>query len=385
VLTTQSEEAKDVWNDDSSTINSKQQSANTRTQEAVMNRSSTGIDERKRRSQAGACDENKKSAARDEREEAYVPNQRTIFENRFAELTAFKAKNGHCDVPKPISSQDEHTALSQWCSNLRRYGKETREGKIPNYILSEDQIGRLEALGFDCSNKSTFDSRFVELIAFKAKHGHCSAPRTSSSEYKSLGQWCNRMRSYYKQIQKGKIPTGALSQDEIEKLESVGFEWNINTTKFEGRCAELIAFKAKHGHCYPPSNGSTEYKSLGLWCGQVRYRYRKIREGKFPDSKLSQDLIRRLEGLGFEWSKNRAFEERFAELAAFKEKHGHCDSPTVPSSEDRLLGEWCNRVRGYYKKMQEGKISQPPLSHDQIGRLETLGFHWSKISKFSCE
>ena len=71
------------------------------------------------------------------------------------------------------------------------------------------------------------------------------------------------------------------------------------------------------------------------------------------------------------------FEERFAELAALKAKHGHCNPFLAPSSEYDSLGQWCNKVRVHYKyMMQEEHIS--PLLQDQIGRLEALGFEWSR-------
>ena len=54
---------------------------------------------------------------------------------------------------------------------------------------------------------------------------------------------------------------------------------------------------------------------------------KKIQEGKTPKRPLSQDQIERFEALSFEWvRKTTVFEERLAELAAFKAKHRHCNA-----------------------------------------------------------
>jgi hypothetical protein len=65
------------------------------------------------------------------------------------------------------------------------------------------------------SNKQkTFEQRITDFIAFKAKHGHCNAPRQLLSEYESQGEWCSKARSHYKQIQEGKISSRPLSYNQ---------------------------------------------------------------------------------------------------------------------------------------------------------------------------
>ena len=49
------------------------------------------------------------------------------------------------------------------------------------------------------------DDRFNDLMAFKAKYGHCDVPFTG--DYISLGHWCSEMvRSSYKKIQNNQKP-----------------------------------------------------------------------------------------------------------------------------------------------------------------------------------
>jgi len=162
------------------------------------------------------------------------------------------------------------------------------------------------------------------------------------------------------------------------------------TTKqemFEDRFAELAAFTTKHGHCNPSITPSSEYDSLRDWCNGVRYVYKENMQQRKTTimGTLSHDQIRRLEELGFEWNKNKSFEDWFGELAAFKTKHGHCTPPSTRTdthTEYGSLGRWCCSVRHSHKYIQEGKSKRRPLSQDQIGRLDALGFVWNKIKKF---
>ena len=213
---------------------------------------------------------------------AKVPRQKKkTFEERLAELAAFKAKYGHYNVPSPNSRSSEYKSLRMWINNIRSSYKKMQEGKTSRGLLSQDQIRRLEALGFSLNRNtnSTFEKWLVQLAAFKAKYGNCKAPKTPSSQYYSLGHWCSEMRSNYKMIQEGKTPHRPLSQDQIRKLEALGFEWRKKTIKtFEERLAELAAFKAKHGNCNVSRTSSTmKYYSLGDWCSEMRKSYKKTR------------------------------------------------------------------------------------------------------------
>ena len=108
----------------------------------------------------------------------------------------------------------------------------------------------------------SFDERFYKLLAFKKKYGHCYVPQ--SGEYVSLGHWCSVLRSSYKKIQNNQKPTRMkLSDEQIQRLNDAGFKWEPKPKRkrsapiqsFDDRFNKLMAFKAKHGHCYFPQSG----------------------------------------------------------------------------------------------------------------------------------
>jgi hypothetical protein len=233
----------------------------------------------------------------------------------------------------------------------------------------------------------TFDERFKELKAFKAKFGHCNVPTTQSNtnKYSSLGMWCSHVRTSYKAIKQGGTAprNNKLSKADMKRLENAGFEWNLCKT-FDERFKDLMAFKAKFGHCNVPKTQSSnnKYSSLGMWCGNMRLSCKAIKEGGTASRncyKLSKADMKRLENAGFEWNLCKTFDERFKDLMAFKAEFGHCNVPRKRSSNNThlSLGQWCGEVRRSYKAFIEGRgMVRCKVSKADIKRLEKAGFEW---------
>jgi len=79
-------------------------------------------------------------------------------------------------------------------------------------------------------------------------------------------------------MQKGMTANHYFSNDRIERLEEIGFEWEINVTLFEKRYHELIAFKEKFGHCNVPRRYANN-PSLGSWSSNMRTAHRRMQKG----------------------------------------------------------------------------------------------------------
>jgi len=247
-----------------------------------------------------------------------------------------------------------------------------------NRKLSQDRIKRLEEIGFTWHsvNKDTaFEKRCSELIRFKEEFGHCKVPYTYPAN-PSLGHWCSSLRIVRNKIQKGKKPgTITLSQDRIDRLDEIGFDWHTYDKIFETRCRELIAFKEEFGHCDVPTK-YTANRTLGTWCNHVRTAYKSIQKGVKPTANLTQDRMARLEEIGFNWRANAgAFDMKILELKAFKEDHGHCNIPARCSSNPSL-GMWCSNLRSAHNKIQMGVKPTRHLPQHRIDQLNEIGFKW---------
>ncbi|OGH66394.1 MAG: hypothetical protein A3J66_02960, partial [Candidatus Magasanikbacteria bacterium RIFCSPHIGHO2_02_FULL_47_14] len=131
-----------------------------------------------------------------------------IWYLRLAELRAFKAKAGHCNVPHVWKENQE---LAHWVGAQRQAYK---AGK-----LSAERIALLEAEGFVWNtDKALWFQRLAELRAYKALHGNCYVP-TIWQENQELANWVGRQRQAYK--------AGKLSAERIALLEAVGIKWNL--------------------------------------------------------------------------------------------------------------------------------------------------------------
>jgi len=89
-----------------------------------------------------------------------------------------------------------------------------------------------------------------------------------------------------------------LSDDREEKLNEVGFLWDIRLTAWEERFAELVEFKKIHGNCNVPIS-CQDFSKLGTWVKCQRRQWKLRQSGH--QSSMSPERIAKLEGIGFTW------------------------------------------------------------------------------------
>ena len=226
-------------------------------------------------------------------------NNGNIFMKRFWELTAFKAKYGHCDV----KTYGDDRLLGHWCSIVRRSKRMMDNNTRPIIRLSESNIRCLTEIGFKFGHVKMipFDRYFEQLKAFKTKHGHCRV-QICRGEDRNLGLWCARVRRSKKAMTNNGAPEIILSEDNIRDLTDLGFVWEatfVRMTSFDKHFKELEAFKAKHGHCNVKAIRGDKDRYLGLWCSKVRQSIHKLAKNERPFiSGLSDENVKRLGDLG---------------------------------------------------------------------------------------
>ena len=84
---------------------------------------------------------------------------------------------------------------------------------------------------------------------------------------------------------------------------------------------------------------------------------------------MTHEKIEHLEGMGFQWSVKKEGEDtmwnqRYEELRAFKERHGHC---RVPQRSSGKLGKWVQNQK-FHKRIIAGR------TEGRVVKLETIGF-----------
>ncbi len=131
------------------------------------------------------------------------------WDTHFAKLQQFAARFGHCDIGKAPAP---YRWLGPWIRNQRALRK---SGK-----LSESRVQALTELGLIWDwNTSRWDLRFSELQKFRKRFGHCQVPQ-NWPENPSLANWTCSQRSRHRH--------GEMSTEQRERLEKLGFAWEVN-------------------------------------------------------------------------------------------------------------------------------------------------------------
>ena len=87
------------------------------------------------------------------------------------------------------------------------------------------------------SINTKWDTKFNELVAYKDAHGgSCNMP-TGYAENPQLGKWVSTQRTQYKKFQQDPS-TSSMTQERIERLESIAFQWNGRSLTFNACSSE---------------------------------------------------------------------------------------------------------------------------------------------------
>lgn len=261
------------------------------------------------------------------------------WEENFYELIDFKEKNGHCNAPYALP-------VGAWAGRQRKLYKQG--------TLTSDRYKKLNNIGFDWDPiASEWENKFMELVAFKKENGHCNVSKEKEAT-KKLGTWVGVQRKMKK--------SGTLTSDRYEKLNSLGFTWDVKKSVWDQRFSELVQFKEEYGHCNIPCSYPAN-KQLGSWVPDQRKIYKK--------GKLSSKKYKKLNDLGFVWDRNHSsWEKMFEELVNFKKKNGHCNVSTYYKASKRLV-MWVSEQRHLYK------TGGNKLFLDRIDKLNAIGFIWN--------
>ena len=228
-------------------------------------------------------------------------------------------------------------------------------------IIEQVQDCRILFEQLENSLSSTWDHYFAAASTYYAEHGNLKVPlRYKTPGGLSLGDWIQTQR----QIRKGKRTFGTLTQQQIERLDSIGMVWE---TRSETAWAKGLEAAKRYRQQYGDLQVPSDYKdgngfALGIWVRDVRRRYRS--------GGLTQDRVAELEALGMVWNMvDSRWEYCYAEAAAYYEQHGNLDFPKHYVTESGLrLGQWLKNQRASYLKGE--------LADDKAQRLEAIGMLW---------
>lgn len=183
---------------------------------------------------------------------------------------------------------------------------------------------QLQRQGVSVESTNLYEKRWLErfndLIEFKEKHGHCRVPQ-SYTPNSTLGNWVHNQRRLYRKVKTGEIVKSILTEERIEMMNNMGFEWalnrgsnnapntiqnwdrrnNSNTAATHDECwrgmfLELTMFKFENGHCdvsqvFGPSS------RLCCWVIEQRRDYLNYIYGNATN--MTSERVKELLSLGF--------------------------------------------------------------------------------------
>ena len=207
-----------------------------------------------------------------------------------------------------------------------------------------------------------WDDSFRALKEFKEEHGHT---KVSQESHPSLAAFV------YQQKRKAH----KLTAIQVDKLNSIGFDWETHSEKLEKLWQEkfqrLLDYQKEYGNTNVPRNYD-EDPALGTWVDKQRYNASR---GLLLDHRYEQlDQIN-----DFQWytatltmdtkTHDKKWNRQYHKVAAFYRKHGH--TLVARHGPDPSLGFWVAAQRGLYRKGL--------LREDRQERLEAIDFCFSMI------
>ena len=192
----------------------------------------------------------------------------------FRALETYKKEFGDCWVNEVYTTQSGYT-LGSWVQRQR-----TGKSK-----LGLENIHRLDALGFIWDPRAgKWEKGFQELILYKTTFADLlvAALYNSPSGFR-LGKWVNRQRTHKER----------LSQEQVKRLEDLGFVWDVLQYQWDKGFQELAIYQKEFGDCLVVGSyiGSSGFK-LGTWVSKQRSK----------KENMPGDRIERLDTLGFVWT-----------------------------------------------------------------------------------
>lgn len=237
-----------------------------------------------------------------------------------------------------------------------------KEGKSSR--MTPQRIRQLEEVGFAWSlHEIRWDEQYDKYCQYIRENGSVS----TLPENDPLRTWAQRQRRMFREG--GDLDGTVLSpmlRERREKLESIGFIFDIRATTWMEKYELLKEYWRNHGNCLVPSGVPV----LGKWVDDQRQRYKKRQSG--VKSSLTDERLQLLESIGFEWNAFDAkWAEKMSELRQFVLAHGHCRVP-FNYKPNPPLSRWLRHQRRLYKKHEDGQ--KTPLTEERIASLTEVGF-----------
>ena len=273
-------------------------------------------------------------------------------------------EHGNLEVPRRYKTADGYS-LGNWIFTQRRVYSGEMYG-----TLDESRIKKLESIGmvWDSTRDLSWRRNYEAAKAYYEANGDLKVPiQYVTDDGIRLGVWISNLRTY----RKNGSQQAYLTPERIALLDAIGMIWDVHDYTFQRNYAAALEYYRNHGNLRMPKGYVTEDGiRLQLWLQNMRSAYRRKDKGY----RLSEEQIRLLSGLGFEWQNQHdvAWEKGFSYAKAYFDAHGNLDVPASNKTPDGFkLGDWITNQREAYAA---GRIKP-----ERKEKLDELHMVWEKL------
>ena len=227
------------------------------------------------------------------------------------------------------------------------------EFELYDYVRDIREI--LNELNDTFSNSWDFNFELLKEYVDKYDEFPC---KNESYEGVSLGKWCVYQRVLNN---RGKLPKA-----QVDKLNDIGFPWNVYEENWQAMFSKLSRLVEKLG-CFPKkADYPQEDISLYRWVCMQKDKYRK----GVLEPERAEMLIQLGCDMGLLWSS--AWEQRYQQLCDFIAEHHRFpdNSDALNDTEIMVLYTWMNS--------QRTKMFRGTMEADRKALLDKINFPWDK-------
>ena len=271
------------------------------------------------------------------------------------------------------------------------WNKDAEKMPFDEYFQIFDEVRECRIL-FESIRKNLsagWEVYYESAKLFFEENGHLQIPKKYVSDNGlNLGMWLMTQR----RIRAGKT-VGNLSPQQIEKLDSIGMDWEDGSNrKWNNAFRKLETYKKEHGNVDIPTAYVTEDEfPLGKWVSNIRSKWKRgeyeildemgNRVAKNVSVKaklLTLEQMEQLNGLGMIWDKySDQWNKNYIEAEIYWKTHGNLEVPhKYVTEKGTALGVWIDNQRSIAAGK---KIGAAPMSEIQKIRLERIGMIWEKV------
>ena len=262
----------------------------------------------------------------------------------------------HGDLDIPAATTIDGIAIGRWLSQLRN----SRNVGINRASLTEERIKELDSLGMIWNVPDyRWMKYYYAAIAYHKEHGNLDVPyRYTTTDGLKLGTWLDRMRD----ARISKAYTGQhLTDTQISLLDELGFVWNRKfVNAWYHNYEEAREYYKQNGNLNVPTHYKTA-SGFALWAWLTRQRSK--------EAALTKEQHALLDELGYVWSKDDPWLEKYELAKQYYDDHGNANLP----ANYVVNGIWLARWLSEQVLRLHGKRAGKKLTEEQTQLLAAIG------------